>query len=114
MTRIGDFTRNEDGYQGRIQTLSLNAELVFTPANTDAENAPDYRIHLQSSDGSDVGPEVGAGWKQHGEKAGDYIAVIIDDPAFIQPIRANLFQSSRDEHAFTLHWNRPSRNKDRG
>ncbi len=46
------------GYSGHIRTLSLDAELALVPAEpSDAENAPDYRIHL----GDEDGPEVGAG-----------------------------------------------------
>ena len=43
------------------------------------------------------GPEVGAGWKRTGEKAGDYVSLLLDDPALTQPIRANLFQSDDEE-----------------
>jgi len=90
MPQIGEFTRTKNGYSGRIRTLSLDIEMVLVPAeHSDAENAPDYRAHLGDGDG----PEIGAGWKRTGEKAGDYVSVQIDDPALGQPIRANLFQS---------------------
>src|SRR3546814_1147877 len=48
--------------------------------------------------------EVGAGWKRVGEKAGAYVAVQIDDPAFACPLRANLFQADARSHV--LLWNR--------
>ena len=60
------------------------------------------------------GPEVGAGWKEVGEKAGDYISLMIDDPALPQPIRANLFQNSNDKTAWSLHWSRPKPRGGRG
>ena len=111
MPQIGQFTRTKSGYSGRIRTLSLDAEIVLVPAeHSDAENAPDYRVHL----GDDDGPEVGAGWKRTGEKAGDYVSLLIDDPAFAQPIRANLFQSGDDKSAWGLHWNRPPKRGERG
>ncbi|MDW9658528.1 DUF736 family protein [Sinorhizobium meliloti] len=110
MTQIGQFTRTENGYSGTLRTLSLDAELVLTPAEpSDAENAPDYRIHL----GDDEGPEVGAGWKRTGEKAGDYVSLQIDDPALASPIRANLFQSSDEKTAWGLYWNRPQKRTER-
>lgn len=110
MSQIGRFTRTKSGYSGRIHTLTLDAELVLVPAEySDTENAPDYRIHL----GDDDGPEVGAAWKRIGEKAGDYVSLLIDDPAFMQPIRANLFQSGDDKSAWSLHWNRPPRRGER-
>lgn len=106
MPQIGEFTRTKSGYSGRIRTLSLDTELALVPAEpSDAENAPDYRIHLRDEDG----PEVGAGWK----RAGDYVSLQLDDPVFVQPIRANLFQSGDDKTAWGLHWNRPPKRGER-
>ena len=111
MSQIGRFIRTKSGYSGRIHTLTLDAELVLFPAeHSDTENAPDYRVHLGPDDD---GPEVGAGWKRTGEKAGDYVSLLIDDPALMQPIRANLFQSGDDKSAWSLHWNRPPRRGER-
>jgi uncharacterized protein (DUF736 family) len=110
MAQIGTFKRTKTGISGRIRTLALNAELILIPVDKrDAENAPDYRIHLGDIDGSEVGPEVGAGWKRTGEKAGEYISLQLDDPSFGQPIRANLFQANEAGTAFDLLWNRTSR-----
>src|SRR3546814_13714123 len=115
MTQIGQFTRTKSGYTGRIHTLTLDRELTLVPAEpSDAENAPDYRIHRSDGSGPEVGPEVGAAWKRTGEKAGDYLSMQIDDPAFDRPIRANLFQLDADKDNQTLQWNRPPKrgNKD--
>jgi len=110
MPQIGEFTRTKTGYAGRIRTVALDVEMVLIPAErSDAENAPDYRIHLRNDDG----PEIGAGWKRTGEKAGDYVSLQIDDPSFRQPIRANLFQSGDDKSAWGLHWNRPPKPSER-
>ena len=97
MPQIGQFTREKTGFAGRIQTLMFIADVALVPAEaSDAENAPDYRIHLGGPGDSEIGPEIGAGWKRTGESAGEFIALVIDDPAFPQPIRANLF---RDDDA---------------
>ncbi len=111
MAQIGSFTHIGDGYNGRLRTLTLDVELTLIPVeDTDAKNAPNYRIHL----GSDAkGLEVGAAWKRKGEKAGDYVSLLIDDPAFRQPIRAYLFQSTSNVKSFHLLWNRPSKHEDR-
>ena len=78
MAQIGQFTRTPSGYSGHVRTLTLDAELTFVPAeNAEAENAPAYRIHL----GDEDGPEVGAGWKHSGERAGPFVSVLLDDPA---------------------------------
>jgi uncharacterized protein (DUF736 family) len=110
MPQIGQFTRENSRFVGRIHTLTLYRDLTIVPAEaSDAENAPDYRIHH----GNDDGPEIGAGWKRTGEKAGDYVSLQIDDPTLAQPIRANLFQSADDKSAWTLHWNRPPKRGER-
>ena len=109
MAHIGHFTRTADGYRGRLRTLTLDAELTLVPAErSEAENAPDYRVHIGEGDQS---LEVGAGWKRTGEKAGDYVSVLIDDPALLYPIHANLFRSMSDEGAYVLTWNRPPKRR---
>jgi uncharacterized protein (DUF736 family) len=110
MAQIGQFTRNKSGFAGRIHTLTIDRDLILVPAeSSDAENAPDYRIHLGDADG----PEIGAGWKRTGEKAGNYVSLVIDDPSLTQPIRANLFQSADDKSAWVLNWNRPPKRSER-
>jgi len=106
MPQIGTFIRETSGFTGRIRTLSFDTEFTIVPAEaTDAENVPDFRVHL----GDEDGPEVGAGWKRTGERAGEYIALLIDDPALPQPIRANLFRDNDEGSAWSLHWNCPPR-----
>ena len=110
MAQIGQFTRTPSGYSGHVRTLTLDAELTFVPAeNAEAENAPAYRIHL----GDEDGPEVGAGWKHSGERAGPFVSVLLDDPALPQPIRANLFRDDDAGAVWSLHWNRPKPREDR-
>jgi uncharacterized protein (DUF736 family) len=106
MAQIGTFTRTQHGFTGRLRTLSLDIELTLVPAeHSDTENAPDYRIHA----GGEDGPEVGAGWRRTGDKAGEYVSLQLDDPTFSQALRANLFQSGSNCSAFHLLWTRPSR-----
>ena len=110
MAQIGQFTRDKSGFTGRIQTLSFTHDLSLVPADSsDAENAPDYRVHLGDSEGL----EIGAGWKRTGEKAGDYVSLLIDDPTLMQPIRANLFRSADDHATWVLNWNRPPKRAER-
>lgn len=105
MTCIGTFSAARDGFTGRLQTLTIDRALTIIPAEPgDAEKAPDYRI-LAGNDGENF--EVGAGWKRTGDKAGAYIAVLIDDPALAQPLRANLFRTDQCTHS--LIWSRPAR-----
>lgn len=105
MTCIGTFTATRAGFEGRLQTLTIDCALTMVPAESgDAEKAPDYRI--LAGDG-DATFEVGAGWNRVGDKAGTYIAVLIDDPALVRPLRANLFQSDKRTHV--LMWSRTAR-----
>jgi uncharacterized protein (DUF736 family) len=109
MTQIGNFSATETGYSGHIQTMSLDAIVTLIPAEpSESENAPDYRITLGDDEN---GSEIGAGWKRSGEKAGAFVALQIDDPAFIQPLRANLFKDGDNSHV--LVWNRPAKRDDK-
>ncbi|RRH95425.1 DUF736 domain-containing protein [Mesorhizobium tamadayense] len=103
MPQIGEFTRNQAGYSGRIRTLSLSLDAAIVAAEaSDADNAPDYRVHAGGEDGI----VIGAGWKHSSEKAGEFISLQIDDPTFAQPIRAYLFQYGDDKKSWSLQWSR--------
>ena len=107
MPQIGQFTRDKTGFAGRIETFTLFRNVVLLPAEqSDAENAPDYRLHATDDGNAEPGPECGAAWKRTGERAGEYLALLIDDPALPQPIRANLFRDDDTGAAWSLHWNR--------
>jgi len=104
MAQIGHFNRTASGYSGRIRTLSLDIGVVIVAAEaSEAENAPDYRVHAETEDG----PEIGAGWKRSTDKAGAFVSIQLDDPTFPRPIRANLFQNGDDATSWLLHWSRP-------
>lgn len=114
MPLIGQFTRDESGFVGHLETLLLQQDIIIVPAeHSDAENAPDFRVHVFDSVNNEPGAEIGAGWKRTGEKAGDYVSLQIDDPTFGHPIRANLFQSADDKSAWGLNWNRPPKRGER-
>lgn len=103
--RIGTFMAANGGFAGHLHTLTLDIDLVLLPADlSDSENAPDFRVLAGEGDAV---RDVGAGWKQVGEKAGDYVSVQIDDPSFVQPLRANLFKGEDNGHV--LVWSRPTR-----
>ena len=107
MNCIGTFVATPDGFEGRLRTLTIDSALTIVATEPgDTDNAPDYRI--MSGEG-DAACEVGAGWKHVGDKAGPFVAVVIDDPALVQPLRANLFRSDSSSHV--LMWSRPARRK---
>lgn len=107
---IGQFIATENGFTGSLRALTLDMELSLVPAEpSETENAPDFRVMYGSGEEE---REIGAGWKRVGDKAGAYVAVQIDDPLFIQPLRANLFQADASNHV--LLWNRPARRETAG
>ncbi len=108
MPQIGTFTREETGFIGNLLTLLLVQDIIIVPAEpSDAENAPDYRVHVFDAMSNETTAEIGAGWKRTGEKAGEYVALLIDDPTFPQPIRANLFRDDDAGKDWSLHWSHP-------
>ena len=111
MPVIGQFMRENDGFIGHLTTLSLHQDIIIVAAEpSDAENAPDYRIHLDNADG----PDIGGAWKRVGERAGDYIALEIDSPLFPALFRPALFQADDEGRTFRLAWKRPRAREDRG
>ncbi len=108
MPQIGEFARDETGFIGHFGTLLLHQDIIIVAAElSDAENTPDYRVHLFDGMSNETGPEIGAAWKRTGEKAGEYLSVLIDDPTLPQPIRANLFRDDDAGASWSLHWSRP-------
>lgn len=110
MIRIGEFTVQGDGYCGRLTTLGIDAVVSIVPAaRSDIRNAPDYRVHAGTSA---EGPEIGAGWKRTGERAGAYVAIVIDDPQLPRAIRANLFRPGIEGQPHLLFWQRAQRRRE--
>ena len=62
MPQIGQFTRQDTGFAGKLETFTLFRDVVIVPAEpSDAENAPDYRVHASDDGKAEAGPEIGAG-----------------------------------------------------
>ena len=103
---IGTFEKRGDGYAGRLRTLTWDAAITIVPAQPSAaENVPEWRRFVGDAAS---GIEIGAGWNRTGERAGAFIAVQIDDPAFAVPLRANLLRASQKDDEHHLLWSRPS------
>ena len=100
MATIGTFHKGEDGnYAGAIKTLTLNVKAAqLRKAEKDNDKAPDFRIFSGQT-------EFGAAWKKTSRENRDYLSVKLDDPSFMAPIYANLFDDAEGE-TFTLIWSR--------
>lgn len=101
---IGKFQLAQDRYSGRLRTLALDALITLVPAQlSENENAPDWRVVAGDPD---TGVEIGAGWNRTGKRVGSYVALQIDDPGFMQPLRAVLVRTGADDDAWHLLWSR--------
>lgn len=107
---VNIFEATDNGYAGTVRLFGVNEFIVLIALDpSDAENAPDYRIHLDEEDG----PDVGGGWKRVGERAGDYVALEIDSPLLPAPFRPVLFRADAKGQALRLSWKRPRPREDR-
>ncbi|MGD9812461.1 MAG: DUF736 domain-containing protein [Sphingobium sp.] len=104
------FESTASGYTGRARLFGINEQIVLVALDqSDAEQVPDYRVHLDNEDG----PDVGGGWKRVGERAGDYIALEIDSPLFPAPFRPVLFRADDEGRTLRLSWKRPRPREER-
>ena len=100
MAIIGTFKKVNNGFEGEFAMLALQAKGVRVVAETNRtnEDAPTHRIFVGRA-------EIGAAWSKRSNEGRDYLSVKLDDPSFIAPIYANLF-NDEDGEGFTLIWSR--------
>jgi uncharacterized protein (DUF736 family) len=104
MATIGTFKKDGAGYSGRIETLTLSANITFEPVEKKAGSAPDFRVFHQTNGFS---TEIGAAWKKTAKEGGaEYLSVSIDDPSFAERINCRLVKTG-SEQGHTLFWERP-------
>ena len=97
MAIIGNFTKQDNAYQGTIATLSVNAKATITPVEKTGEQSPDFRVFAGGKS------EIGAGWSTTSKAGNAYISVKLDDPSFAAPIFCRLVES---EKGHSLIWTR--------
>ena len=88
MAIIGNFTKQDNAYQGTIATLSVNAKATITPIEKTGEQSPDFRVFGNKA-------EIGAAWKSTSKAGNAYISVKLDDPSFAAPIFCRLVESDK-------------------
>ena len=96
MAIIGNFTKQDNAYQGTIATLSVNAKATITPVEKKGEQSPDFRVFAGKA-------EIGAAWKATSKAGNPYISVKLDDPSFPAPIFCRLTESDKGH---SLIWSR--------
>ncbi|MDE2465944.1 MAG: DUF736 domain-containing protein [Alphaproteobacteria bacterium] len=100
MAIIGNFTKDANGYNGTVRTLSINAKARLVPAENGTDKSPDFRVFAAGS------VELGAAWRRKAKETGrEYLSVKLDDPSFPQPIYASLVEVE-PEGSYNLIWSR--------
>ena len=99
MATIGTFKKSGNELVGEIVTLSVQAKNVrFVPNDARGnDKAPSHRVFAGRA-------EIGAAWAERSKNDVDYHSVKLDDPSFIAPLYANLFEG--DDGEYQLVWNR--------
>lgn len=102
MAIIGQFTKKERGYEGRIKTLEINIrDIVVTPLPDEEKQGPKTPDHAITS--QDI--LIGAGWSQTAKVGGrSYIRCKFDDPSLKEPLYASLIEDSGG--IYNLIWSR--------
>jgi uncharacterized protein (DUF736 family) len=96
MAIIGNFTKQDNAYQGTIATLSVNAKATITPVEKTGEQSPDFRVFCGKV-------EIGAAWTATSKAGNPYVSVKLDDPSFPAPIFCRLMESDKGH---SLIWSR--------
>ncbi len=101
MSKIGSFKKVSGDYRGEITTLSIDRNDVrIVPTDTSNENAPSHHVVIGDA-------EVGAAWSKRSSDDRSYLSVKLDDPSFVAPIYAQLFENA--DGGYDLIWSRPSK-----
>ena len=102
MAKIGNFKMVSGELRGQITTLTLLVKSVRIVADEQASgNAPTHRVYIGDS------TEIGAGWSKRTNDGRPYLSLKLDDPSFVAPIFAQLFEGENGES--DLFWTRPVR-----
>jgi uncharacterized protein (DUF736 family) len=100
MATIGSFKKTGHDYTGQIVTLSVQAKDVRIASEPERSNdaAPSHRVFVGKV-------EIGAAWARTSADGRAYLSLKLDDPSFMAPIYANLFDEDDGETA-QLIWSR--------
>ena len=97
MTIIGKFTKNDNGYTGHVETLTISAAMQFLPIEKISAKSPDFRVMSH-------GAEIGAAWIKTSKTETSYLSVALDDPSFNAPIHCRLVNGENGQ--YQLVWSR--------
>ena len=96
---IGTFIKSGGEFRGTIRTLTLSAELIFSPVPV--SNGKSKESHHIFANGC----QIGAVWPKTPGSLSEF-KVQFDDPTFPAPVQARLVEHKTG--VFVLTWQRPS------
>jgi uncharacterized protein (DUF736 family) len=96
MAIIGTFTKQDNGYQGSLATLTVKAKVSINPVEKTSDKAPDFRVFTGTT-------EIGAAWSATSKEGKAYLSVKLDDPSFAAAILCRLVETDK---GYALVWNR--------
>jgi uncharacterized protein (DUF736 family) len=99
MATIGTFKRDENGFTGTINTMTLTSKVRFIKADGDSDKAPSHRLFAGKT-------EIGAAWAKTSKEGRPYLSAKLDDPSFSAAIYATLIEDTETAGAFSLIWSR--------
>jgi uncharacterized protein (DUF736 family) len=102
---IGEFSKNEHGFTGKLDTLAIKANLTIQP-NDDKEkdSHPDFIVlHGQR--------EIGVAWERADDR-GQYISIAFEEPS-LAPGYYTLVKSQRSVSAYDLLYRKPMPKKEK-
>ncbi len=89
MRTIGFFTRDEDGFIGRIDTLSFQHKAVILPRlGSQKKHSSDYMVYAD-------GVELGEAWRHTNETGKVFLTLRLDDPSFCHRIDCQLVSDDK-------------------
>lgn len=94
MNTIGHLRRDGDGFIGRLNCLTLDAELRLAPGEKFSSKAPDFVVFAGDN-------ECGAAWRTS-DASGALLNLKLDDPGWPEPINARLMAA--EGGALPLTW----------
>jgi len=96
MAIIGTFTKQDNGFQGSLATLTVKAKVSINPVEKGSDKAPDFRVFTGNV-------EIGAAWSGTSKDGKSYLSVKLDDPSFPAAIACRLIET---DNGHSLVWTR--------
>ena len=110
MADIGNLLPENEGFKGKLRTLSHKLRLELQP-NDDkrGDGSPDFVVY--ADEGGDM-VEIGAAWQRQVQARGAnngrrFLSITLDDPSFPAPLNVAAFQPDQDGLPWGITWTRP-------